>query len=85
MHRKDYRATLVVMLGLALAIGTGFLRQAVLAFELGAGKVNRTGPPAHALEADRSYYAAAAGGITRRQLDDGIIHTPSIIVHHILH
>ena len=42
MRRQDYRATLVVMLGLALATGTGFLREAGLAFELGAGKAMDT-------------------------------------------
>ncbi len=38
MRRQDYRATLIVMLGLVLATATGFLREAALAFELGAGR-----------------------------------------------
>jgi putative peptidoglycan lipid II flippase len=42
VRRQDYRATLIVMSGLALATGTGFLREAALAFELGAGKAMDT-------------------------------------------
>lgn len=38
VRRQDYRATLIVMLGLSIATATGFLREATLAFELGAGR-----------------------------------------------
>ena len=38
MRRDDYRATLILMLGLVAATFTGFLREAALAFELGAGR-----------------------------------------------
>ena len=37
MRRDDYRATLIVMFGLAAATLTGFLRQAVVAHQLGVG------------------------------------------------
>jgi putative peptidoglycan lipid II flippase len=35
---EDYRATLILMAGLAAAMGTGFLREAALAYTLGAGR-----------------------------------------------
>ncbi len=38
MQRDDYRATLIVMSGLAVASLTGFLRQAAIAHQLGAGR-----------------------------------------------
>lgn len=38
MKRDDYRATAIVMFGLAAASLTGFLRQAVIAHQLGAGR-----------------------------------------------
>lgn len=38
MQRDDYRATLIVMFGLAAASLTGFLRQAVTAHQLGAAR-----------------------------------------------
>lgn len=38
MHRDDYGATLILMLGLAAATITGFLREATLAHQLGAGR-----------------------------------------------
>ena len=38
MQRDDYRATLIVMLGLAVASLTGFVRQAAAAHQLGAGR-----------------------------------------------
>ena len=38
MQRDDYRATLIVMFGLAAASLTGFVRQAVVAYQLGAGR-----------------------------------------------
>jgi len=38
MQRDDYRATLVVMLGLAASSLTGFLRQMAIASQLGAGR-----------------------------------------------
>ena len=38
MQRDDYRATLIVMFGLAAATLTGFLRQAATADQLGAGR-----------------------------------------------
>jgi putative peptidoglycan lipid II flippase len=39
VQRDDYRATWIVMAGLAAATLTGFLRQAVIAHQLGAGRV----------------------------------------------
>ncbi len=39
MDTKNFRATLVVMLSLGLAMATGFLRQSALASTLGAGRV----------------------------------------------
>ena len=39
MDSKNFRATLVVMLSLGLAMATGFLRQSALASTLGAGRV----------------------------------------------
>lgn len=39
MQREDYRATLIVMAGLAAATLTGFVRQAAIAHQLGAGRV----------------------------------------------
>ena len=38
MQRDDYRATLIVMFGLAAASLTGFVRQAAVAYQLGAGR-----------------------------------------------
>ena len=38
MHREDYGATLVLMLGFVAATITGFLREATLAHQLGAGR-----------------------------------------------
>jgi putative peptidoglycan lipid II flippase len=38
VQRDDYRATLIVMFGLAAASLTGFLRQAAIAHQLGAGR-----------------------------------------------
>ena len=38
MQRDDYRATLIVMFGLGAANLTGFVRQAVMAHELGSGR-----------------------------------------------
>lgn len=38
MKRDDYQATFIVMLGFAAAILTGFLRQAVIAYQLGVGR-----------------------------------------------
>jgi putative peptidoglycan lipid II flippase len=38
VQRDDYRATLIVMFGLAAANLTGFLRQAAIAHQLGAGR-----------------------------------------------
>lgn len=38
MHREDYGATLILMLGFAAAAFTGFLREATLAHQLGAGR-----------------------------------------------
>jgi len=38
MQRDDYRATLIVMFGLAAASLTGFLRQMAIAYQLGAGR-----------------------------------------------
>jgi len=38
MQQNDYRATLIVISGLAAATVTGFLRQAVTAYQLGAGR-----------------------------------------------
>ena len=38
MRREDYRATLTLMLGLAAATLTGFLREAALADQLGVGR-----------------------------------------------
>jgi putative peptidoglycan lipid II flippase len=38
VRRQDYHATLIVMVGLAAATATGFLREAALAYELGAGR-----------------------------------------------
>ena len=38
MHREDYGATLILMLGFAAATITGFLREATLAHQLGAGR-----------------------------------------------
>lgn len=38
MQRDDYRATLIVMFGLAAANLTGFVRQAAVAYQLGAGR-----------------------------------------------
>jgi len=38
MRSKDYRATLILMAGLVAATGTGFLREAALAHQLGAGR-----------------------------------------------
>ncbi|MCX7683041.1 MAG: polysaccharide biosynthesis C-terminal domain-containing protein [Anaerolineae bacterium] len=39
MQREDYQATFVVMVGLAAATLTGFLRQAAIAHQLGAGRL----------------------------------------------
>lgn len=39
MQQEDYRATLLIMLGLVAANLTGLARQAVLAFQLGAGRM----------------------------------------------
>ncbi len=39
MQREDYQATFIVMAGLAAATITGFLRQAAIAYQLGAGRV----------------------------------------------
>ncbi len=39
MQREDYRATLILMLGLAAATFTGFLREAALADQLGASRL----------------------------------------------
>ncbi|MGD8473261.1 MAG: lipid II flippase MurJ [Anaerolineae bacterium] len=38
MHREDYGATLILMLGFAAATISGFLREATLAHQLGAGR-----------------------------------------------
>jgi hypothetical protein len=38
MQRDDYRATLIVMFGLAAGSLTGFVRQAAVAYQLGAGR-----------------------------------------------
>ena len=38
MQQEDYRATLLIMVGLAVASLTGLARQATLAYELGAGR-----------------------------------------------
>jgi len=38
MRREDYRSTLILMAGLVAATGTGFLREAALAYQLGAGR-----------------------------------------------
>lgn len=38
MRREDYRATLILMAGLVAATATGFLREAALAYQLGAGR-----------------------------------------------
>ena len=38
MHKDDYQATLIVMFGLAAANLTGFVRQAAVAHQLGAGR-----------------------------------------------
>jgi putative peptidoglycan lipid II flippase len=38
MHRDDYRATVLVMIGLGAAALTGYLRQATIAYHLGAGR-----------------------------------------------
>ncbi len=38
MNREDYGATLILMLGFAAATVTGFLREATLAYQLGAGR-----------------------------------------------
>jgi hypothetical protein len=35
MYTDDYRSTLLVMLGYAAAMLTGFLRQAVIAYQMG--------------------------------------------------
>lgn len=38
MRREDYQATLILMLGFGAAMLTGFLREAALAYEFGAGR-----------------------------------------------
>ena len=38
MRREDYQATLIVMAGLGAAALTGFVREAALAYQLGAGR-----------------------------------------------
>lgn len=38
MHHRDYRATLILMLGIVAATLTGFLREATLAYQLGTGR-----------------------------------------------
>jgi putative peptidoglycan lipid II flippase len=38
VRREDYRATLILMLGLAAAALTGFLREAALAYQFGVGR-----------------------------------------------
>lgn len=38
MRREDYRATLIIMSGLAAAALTGFVREASLAYQLGVGR-----------------------------------------------
>lgn len=38
MHREEARATLIVMVGLGATMATGYLREATLAYQLGAGR-----------------------------------------------